>query len=86
MSAQHTQGMVVHDTRGYPHADVRAVSGRKIAVTWGTGNPKSADAYARRTAEDRENARRIVACWNLCIGHSTEEIEAAVAAAAGSAS
>lgn len=86
MSAQHTPGLVVHDTRGYPHPDVRAASGRRIASTWGTGNPKSREAYERRTAEDRENARRIVACWNLCVGHTTEEIEAAVAEAAGSAS
>ena len=83
MKAKHTPGFVVHDTRGHPHADVRSARGRKIASTWGMGNPKTKEAYERRTAEDRENARRIVACWNLCVEHSTEEIEAAVAAATG---
>lgn len=75
MSTQHTPGRVEHDMRGYPHSDVRSVSGRKIANTWGTGHPKTAEAYKRRTEEDRANARRLVACWNACEGLSTEALE-----------
>jgi hypothetical protein len=29
----------------------------------------------RRTAESEERARRLVACWNACVGMSTEDIE-----------
>ena len=73
MSTQHTPGRVEHDMRGYPHADVRSVSGRKIAGTWGMGHQKTAEAYKRRTEQDRANARRIVACWNACDGIADPE-------------
>ena len=76
MTTQHTPGCVEHDMRGYPHSDVRSVSGRKIANTWGTGHPKTSEAYKHRTEQDRANARRIVACWNACEGIPTEELEA----------
>lgn len=76
MATEHTAGKVLHDTRGYPHPDIRAESGRKIAYTWGTGpQPKSQEAYKKRTAEDRANARRLVACWNACQSITTESLE-----------
>lgn len=30
----------------------------------------------RRSPESEEAARRLVACWNACIGMSTEDVEA----------
>lgn len=30
----------------------------------------------RRTTESEERARRLVACWNVCVGMSTEDVEA----------
>lgn len=60
--AEHTPGPWVHDTRGYPHPDVRAASGRKIAVTWGVNNqPKTKEAYEAQTKVARANARLISA-------------------------
>lgn len=58
---KHTPGPWIHDTRGYPHADVKAVSGRKVACTWGinSSTPKSKAAYEKRVAEGRANARLI---------------------------
>lgn len=29
----------------------------------------------RRTPQSEEYARRLVACWNVCVGMSTEDIE-----------
>lgn len=77
MSTAHTPGLVVHDTRGYPHADVKAASGRSVANTWGLkGRPsKTAEAYQRRLEEGRANARRLVACWNACNGVDTDLLE-----------
>lgn len=71
-----TPGLVEQNASGHPHADVCAVSGRKIATTWGVGyQPKTREQYLRRTEEDRANARHIVACWNACEGFTTEELE-----------
>lgn len=78
--AKHTPGRLVHDTSGGPNVDIRAESGRKVAVTWGLGSPKNKDAYERRTEEDRANARRLVACWNALLDAPTELLEQAVAA------
>lgn len=68
----------MHNTTGYPRADVCSESGRSVAKTWGvcSSQPKSKEQYELRTALDRANARRIVACWNACIGISTENLEA----------
>jgi len=76
MSA-HTQGLLVRDHRGHPHADVRAASGRAVVVTWGVcaSAPKTAAGCEARTDEDRANADRIVAAWNACDGISTEALE-----------
>ena len=59
MSA-HTQGLLVRDHRGHPHADVRAASGRAVAVTWGVcaSAPKTAAGCEARTDEDRALLRR----------------------------
>ena len=77
MSAAHTPGLLVHDTRGYPHADVKAAYGRSVANTWGVqGKPaKTAETYERRLKEGRANARRLVACWNACEGVDTDLLE-----------
>ena len=80
MSTSHTPGPVEHCTRGFPNPDVKSVSGRNVAVTWGLGRPKTAKAFDKRVEEDRANARRIVACWNACLDISTEELEARYAA------
>ncbi len=67
MNDMHTPGLLVRDQRGSPHADIRAVSGRRVAITWNVGKqPKTKAAYEARTKEDRANARRLVACWNAC--------------------
>ncbi|VWC80555.1 hypothetical protein BLA39750_01166 [Burkholderia lata] len=34
------------------------------------------DGSRRRTPESEEYARRLVVCWNVCVGMSTEDIEA----------
>jgi hypothetical protein len=77
MSEAYTPGLLVHDTRGYPHADVKAAYGRSVANTWGVqGKPaKTAEAYERRLKEGRANARRLVACWNACDGINTDLLE-----------
>lgn len=74
MSAQHTPGRLVEDTRG-PRADIRSESGRIVAVTYGLGFPKTAEGLEKRTKEDRANRRRLVACWNACEGIDTEQLE-----------
>ena len=81
MSA-HTPGLLVRDQRGSPHADVRAASGRNVAVTWlvGARQPKTPEAYKARCAEDRANADRLVAAWNACDGISNEALEGGVVA------
>ena len=79
MIVKHTQGPLEHCTKGYPKPDVRAASGRAVAVTWmvcGGKPPKTAEGFQRRQEEDRANARRIVACWNALLPFSTDEIEA----------
>jgi hypothetical protein len=73
--AQPTQGRLVHNTNGYPQADIKSESGRNVAITWGLAPFKSNEHQKRRTAEDRENARRLVACWNACLGMSIESLE-----------
>lgn len=82
MSAQHTPGRLVEDTRG-PRADIRSESGRIVAVTYGLGFPKTAEGLEKRTQEDRANRRRLVACWNACDGLSTEALESEGNAALG---
>jgi len=73
-----TPGPWEHDTRGYPHPDVRATSGRKVACTWGVNNqPKTKEACDAQKQVARANARRIVACVNACEGLSTEALEQA---------
>lgn len=77
MSAQHTQTPWVHNTAGYPKADIIGSNGRNIAHTWNVAaSPaKTAEALKARTAEDRANARHIVACVNACEGITTERLE-----------
>ena len=77
MAAKHTHGLLVRDTSGYPKPDIRAASGRAVAVTWGVcaSLPASKAAYEARTEEDRANADRIVAAWNACDGISTEALQ-----------
>lgn len=65
--AKHTPGPWLQDTRGYPHPDVKAACGRKVATTWGlwSNTPKSADALQARTEVARANARLIAAAPDL---------------------
>jgi hypothetical protein len=59
---KHTPGPWVQDTRGYPHPDVKAASGRNIACTWGVNNqPKTKEAYEAQKQIARANARLIAA-------------------------
>jgi hypothetical protein len=63
---KHTPGPWIHDTRGYPHPDVKAASGRNIACTWGVNNqPKTPEAAAAQQEIARANARLIAAAPEL---------------------
>lgn len=79
-AAKHTPGLLVRDTSGAPKPDVRAESGRAVAVTWMVcpSTPKTAAGYQSRQDEDRANADRIVAAWNACDGISTEALDGGV--------
>jgi len=82
MADQHTPGKLVVCTLGYPHADVKSEGpdSYNVALTWGLRKVNKSPANnAKKQAEARANARRIVACWNYCIGLPTEELEASVA-------
>ena len=65
--SKHTPGPWFHNTEGAPKPDVRAASGRSVAVTWMvcSSAPKSAECYQARTEEDRANARLIAAAPDL---------------------
>lgn len=67
--SKHTAGPWVQDCRGFPHADVRAESGRAIAHTWNVchGTPKNKEHYKRRIETDRANARLISAAPELLV-------------------
>jgi hypothetical protein len=87
VNTKHTPGPWIHDTRGYPHPDVRAASGRKIACTWGVNNqPKTKEAYEAQKQIARANADHIVKCVNahdelteaLRLGFSIQSIASGV--------
>lgn len=65
-TAKHTPGPWHHDTRGYPHPDVKAANGRNIACTWGVNNqPKTPGAAKAQKEIARANARLIAAAPEL---------------------
>lgn len=63
----HTPGPWIHCTDGYPRPDVRAASGRAVAITWMvcSSTPKTTASYQARCEEDRANARLIAAAPDL---------------------
>lgn len=64
--SKHTPGPWIHDTRGYPHPDVKATSGFNIACTWGVnGQPKTKESYEAQKKIARANARLIAAAPDL---------------------
>lgn len=68
MSA-HTKEPWIRDTASGLNCDVRAESGRKVALCWGLSTTKAAMANSPAyRAECDANASRIVACVNACAG------------------
>ena len=71
MSAQHTQGPLQH--RHLDYLQICDTDGEKrgcapVARVTGGKNGET-------RAEARANARRLVACWNACLGLTTENLE-----------
>jgi hypothetical protein len=75
MSTQHTPGPWQHVTTNSTAPDIRAVSGRAVARTWGAcrSNPKTAEGSQRRAEEDLANGRLIAAAPDLsALAHNFE--------------
>lgn len=58
---KHTPGPWVRDFKPGYQCDVRAASGRKVAVTGGLQDPKTREAYIVNSSENDANAHLIAA-------------------------
>lgn len=74
MKSKHTPGPWVHDTRGYPHPDVKAANGRNVACTWGVNHSsKTKEAVEAQNQVTRANARLIAAAPDMLAALETCE-------------
>lgn len=71
MSEQHTQGLLKVSTDG-SLGSIESESGLHIGQTFQTRPIRTAEDHTER----KENARRLVACWNSCQGIDTADLEA----------
>lgn len=93
--SKHTPGPWVRDFKPGYQCDVRAASGRKVAVTGGLQDPKTREAYIVNSAENDANAHLIAAAPEMydllmealisCSGPKTlmEDIEKVIKKARG---
>ena len=72
MSTKHTPEPWIRDDRSGLECDVRAASGRKVALCWGLASNNARNYDKKYKAECDANARRIVACVNACRGIDDE--------------
>ena len=69
---KHTPEPWLRDDRSGLECDVRAASGRKVALCWGLASNNARNYDKKYKAECDANARRIVACVNACRGIDDE--------------